>query len=153
METYAQFIEEIGLYYEDIGLSRTAGRILGQLLICNPPEQTMPDLVKALNVSKSSISTETRMLIRFGLIERVRLPGDRKDSYRISTDIWERAFKEKLFQLSIFRQLAQKGLKLMKNEPPQHKQRLQQMHDIYAFYEKEMPKLLDKWEKKKRKKK
>jgi len=38
------FIEDISLYFEQMGLSRMAGRIVGVLLISNPPEQSMTDL-------------------------------------------------------------------------------------------------------------
>lgn len=34
------FIEDVGLLLEESGLPRMAGRILGLLLICNPPHQS-----------------------------------------------------------------------------------------------------------------
>ena len=72
-----QFTEDFGLFFEHLGVPRMAGRILAWLLICDPPEQTMQDLVDALGASKSSISTMTRLLMNFGLIERLSLPGER----------------------------------------------------------------------------
>jgi DNA-binding transcriptional regulator GbsR (MarR family) len=65
---YAQkhFIEDISLYLEQMGVPRMAGRILGVLLIANPPEQSITDLVEALQASKSAISTSTRLLSEMG---------------------------------------------------------------------------------------
>ena len=55
-EQQQQFVEECGLYFEGIGLTRMAGRIIGWLLISDPPHQTQGDLVEVLQASKSSIS-------------------------------------------------------------------------------------------------
>ncbi|MEJ2288705.1 MAG: MarR family transcriptional regulator, partial [Deinococcales bacterium] len=76
------FIEEIGLAIEGQGLPRMAGRVLGALLVADPPEQSADELVATLHASRSSVSTMTRLLEGAGLIERVSRPGDRKLYYR-----------------------------------------------------------------------
>ena len=65
------FIEDISLYFEQMGLPRMAGRVLGVLLIAEPPQQSLNDLCEMLQASKSSVSTTTRLLIEMGLIDRV----------------------------------------------------------------------------------
>ena len=35
------FVEDISLYFEQMGLPRMAGRVLGVLLICDPPAQSL----------------------------------------------------------------------------------------------------------------
>jgi hypothetical protein len=40
-EEEREFIERSGLFYEAAGGPRTAGRILGWLLICDPPHQSI----------------------------------------------------------------------------------------------------------------
>jgi hypothetical protein len=47
------FVEDISLYFEQMGLPRTAGRVLGMLLISDPPEQSLNDLCEVLQTSKS----------------------------------------------------------------------------------------------------
>lgn len=56
------FVEDISLYFEQMGLPRMAGRVLGVLLICDPPAQSLTDLCERLQASKSSVSTTTRLL-------------------------------------------------------------------------------------------
>jgi len=34
------FVEEVGIFFEQTGMPRMAGRILGWLMISNPPHQT-----------------------------------------------------------------------------------------------------------------
>ena len=47
------FIEDIGLYFERLGMPRMGGRILGVLLISEPEAQSITDIAAKLNASKS----------------------------------------------------------------------------------------------------
>lgn len=140
------YVEEFGLFWEQMGLPRMTGRILGWLLICDPPEQTMTDLTERLQASKSSISTGTRMLIQFGFIERVSLPGERKDYYRLLPHLWTRVLAAKQNQLTDFLRLAERGLSLLPEAEAKRRERLEEMYDLYAFMDREYPKLLERWQ-------
>lgn len=141
-----EYVEEFALYFERTGLSRSAGRIWAWLLISDPPHQTMDDLVEALNVSKSSVSTATRSLIQFGLIQRISLPDERRDYYRVTEGVWENAFQGRFGQVTQFRKLAEKGLDLLTDKPAEQRRPLQEMRDMYAFIEQAVPRLLLEWE-------
>ncbi len=144
-EQLLHYIEEFGLFFEQFGLPRTAGRILGWLLVCDPPHQTMDELAEILQVSKSSISTASRMLIQSGLVSKISFPGERKDFYRISDDAWVQAWSAQNSQTAVMRQLAKRGLMLLENDSSSRQARLQMMHDLYEFLEKELPKLTERW--------
>jgi DNA-binding transcriptional regulator GbsR (MarR family) len=77
------FVAEIGLFFEAAGSTRMAGRMLGWLLVCDPPHQSAGQLAAALHASNGSISMTTRMLIQAGLVDRVSLRGDRRTYYRL----------------------------------------------------------------------
>jgi len=145
MNPRQQYIEDFGLFADQIGLTRMAGRILGWLLICDPSHQTMNELVDALQTSKSSISTTTRMLITFGMLERVSLPGERRDYYRLVPDLWTSAIERSAQQFAGFRKMAARGLEILADEPPETRQRLQEMNDLYTFIGREFPQILDRW--------
>ena len=145
-EEQLQYVEEVALFFEQLSvLPRTAGRIFGWLLICQPPQQTMNDLVNALQVSKSSVSTATRILIQVGLAERISLPGERRDYYRLTADVWNKSIENRMIQVTALRELAGRGLSLLAETPSARRHRLQEMHDLYAFFEQEMPLLLARW--------
>lgn len=152
-EQEKHFIEEVGLLFDQLGLPRTAGRIMGWLLVCEPPHQTMDELTEALGVSKSAISTTIRMLIQVRLVERISLPGERKDHYRISDDAWTNAWNARMAQVTVMRQLAERGLNLLPEENLARRQRLETMRDMYAFFERELPLLLTRWVAEQREKK
>jgi DNA-binding transcriptional regulator GbsR (MarR family) len=144
-EQLLHYIEEFGLFLEQFGLPRTAGRMLGWLLVCDPPHQTMDELTEVLQVSKSSVSTTSRMLIQSGLVDKVSFPGERKDFYRISDDAWVKTWLARNNQVIAIRQLAERGLDLLPDDPPERRARLQTMHDLYEFLEEELPKLTERW--------
>jgi DNA-binding transcriptional regulator GbsR (MarR family) len=152
MDKKRQFVEKVGLYFEQVGLTRMEGRIIGWLLICDPPHQSMTDLVEALGASKSSISVALRTLTTLYLIEQISLPGQRRDYYRASTDMWTRSFRARSNQVTELRQLAEQGLELLADEPDDRLKRLELMRDMNAFMETEFPKLLDRWDEIKRQK-
>jgi hypothetical protein len=140
------FVEDVGIFFEQSGLPRMAGRILGWLLICDTPQQPTSELVKALKASNGSISTTTRLLIKIGLIERFSMPGIRHDYFRIKPGVWHHLIKESQVQTTAMRQLAERGLGLLKEKPPLNRQRLEEMRDVYTFFEREFPALLERWE-------
>jgi len=141
-----QFVEEVGIVFEQTGLPRMAGRILGWLLIVDPPHQSTDELADALMASKGSISTVTRLLIQIGLIERLSLPGVRHGYFRIKPGASHQLLKDSLDQTTAFRQLLERGLELLEGKAHTNRQSLEEMHDLYAFLEREFPALLERWE-------
>ena len=141
-----RFVEEFGNIIELQGMPRMAGRVMGWLLISGQPYQTTSDLMEALKASKASISTATRLLIRLGLIERLSLLGERQDYFRIKPGALHHQLKEGLVQTTIFRQLAERGLKLIKPDDNVNRQWLEEARSMYVFFEREFPVLLERWE-------
>ncbi len=138
------FIEDIGLYFEQMGLPRMAGRILGALLISDPPSQSITDLGERLHASKSSISIMARLLMERGLIERVASPMPRRDYYRFKPGGWSIYMRQWLGLMSGLHQITERGLALMANKPDSVKQRLQEAHDLFSNIELEFPSILQK---------
>ena len=140
------FVEEVGILFEQTGMPRMAGRILGWLSISDSPCQTTSELAEALMASKGSISTMTRFLIRIGLIERISLLGQRCDYFCIKPGAPHQLLKDSLDQTTAFRQLIERGLVLLENKSLLTRQWLEEMRDMYAFFEREFPALLERWE-------
>ena len=140
------FVEEVGHFFEHSGLTRMAGRMLGWLLICDPPHQTMPQIAEAVQASKGSISSASRLLIRVGLVERFSLPGERRDYYRLRSGAWDALLAIKLTELARMREIAERGLAAIDGAPPAARQRLDELREMAAFLEREYPRLLARWQ-------
>jgi DNA-binding transcriptional regulator GbsR (MarR family) len=140
------FIEDVGLLFEQSGQPRMSGRIIGWLLICDPPHQSTSELAQVLGASKASLSTMTRLLLQVGLIERVGVPGHRRDHYRIKPGAWSEMMQQHLDEIKAARQLADRGLELLEGKPAELKQRLKEVREMYTFFEEAYPTLLERWE-------
>jgi DNA-binding transcriptional regulator GbsR (MarR family) len=145
-----RYVEDVGLLMETQGMPRMAGRILGWLWICDPPEQSANDLAEVLRASKGSISTMTTLLTRANLIERVALPGHRRDYYRARPDGVSYLVRDGMRVITAMREVLDRGLALVAHQPPALRERLTDWRDVMAFMEREYPALLDHWEQRRR---
>ena len=140
------FNEDISLYFEQMGLPRMAGRILGVLLISNPLEQSMTDLCEMLQASKSAISTNARLLSEMGLIERVPSPIPRQVYFRFTPGGWVVFMRMRMRLMASLHQIAERGLELLEDEDPAIRARLQEAHDMFSLIEDQLPALLERVE-------
>lgn len=145
-----QFIEEVGMAFEHLGHPRMAGRIMGVLLISDSPYQSATELSDTLQASKGSISMMLRLLLQLGLIEQTVGPFSRRDYYHITSDAWSRLLQQSTAYTATLRLLAERGLRLTKHTTPEQQHQLEDMHDLYAFIEKEFPGILTRWEQERR---
>ena len=138
------FVEQVGLVFEKTGLPRMAGRMFGWLLISDPPYQSASELAENLMASKGSISTTVRLLMQIGLVDQYAIPGERHTHFRLSGEALQRTMKRGLEEeIRMFRELAEKGLQLMKKQPSTRRQWLEEMYHRYAFMEQEFPALME----------
>jgi DNA-binding transcriptional regulator GbsR (MarR family) len=140
------FIEDISLFFEQMGLPRIAGRILGVLLISDPPEQSINDLCEVLQTSKSSISTNTRLLTETGLIERAASPIPRRIYFRFKPGGWLVFMRQRMKLISEIHQIAERGLEMLRDRGPDLRERLQEAHDVFSMYEEHFTALLERFE-------
>jgi len=145
-EGWRRYVEDFGLLFGQFGLSRMLGRVLGVLMISDPPERSAEELAEALGVSRGSISQTTRSLIQMGLVQRWSRPGERKDYFRVKPGAWHAIMRREMEALGGFRETAERGLALLDSEDPDARRSLEEMRDFYAYWEREMPAVLERWE-------
>ncbi len=68
------------------GINRTMAQIHALLLITGRPH-SMDQIIDRLHISRGNASMNLRDLIDWGVIQRFRHPGDRKDIYQCSGDV------------------------------------------------------------------
>lgn len=141
-----RYVDETGLLLDSTGLPRIAGQVLGWMQVCTPEHQSLTDLTEALGISKASASTTTRLLMHVGFLERTVLPGDRRDYFRISHDAWKQFLQTRFELMHKLRRNADYGLHILKQESPKRRDRLERMRRLYGFLERELPKLLERFE-------
>lgn len=140
------FVEEVAVAFEQGGLPRMAGRIIGWLLICDPPEQTSDQLAGVLQASKGSISSSTRLLVPSGLVERMSRPGERRDYFRLRNEAWAELVRARLAQVTSFRELTERGLTLLADDEPGRRARLEDVSNFYAWLDVQLADLWTAWD-------
>ena len=86
----------------------------------------------------------TRLLILYRFVERTVRAGDRRDRFVIKAGAWARMMLWRLELLQRLQELAGDGLELL--SPDGNPEPLQEVRDMYAFLERELPKLFERWE-------
>lgn len=125
----------MGRWWETGTGSRTAGRILGWLMICEPPHRSAAELVEGLDVSSGSVSTQIRLLESLNFVERLTFPGDRVTYYQLKPDVWVEVMRSEMDHLERFKAISAAGQEVVPEERPE---RLTDVGLIAQFF-------LDRW--------
>jgi len=141
----AELVDRMAQMLAEGGLPRVAGRIWAWLLICDPPGQSATDLAGHLQASRGAISGAVRILETAGLVKRTSRRGDRREYFHVPPGSIVSVLKARLPVTSAWRQLADEGLEVLKHRDAESRARLQEVRDVYAFMEQELPNMLDRF--------
>ena len=141
----AAYVEDVALFFERSGMGRMSGRLLGALMIAEPPERSQEELATFLGVSRGAVSQASRMLVDGGLVERTRRPGDRRDYYRIRPHAWTDMIERRVDAIVALRRLAERGIDVVGNDGTVGHQALAGLVDVCRFFEIEWPGLVARW--------
>ncbi|HWR33992.1 MAG TPA: MarR family transcriptional regulator [Chitinophagaceae bacterium] len=87
-EARQQFISSWGAFGTHWGINRTMAQIHALLLVSYDP-MTQDDIMEELDISRGNTNMNIRELINWGLVERVLLPGERKEYFAAEKDMWK----------------------------------------------------------------
>ena len=88
-QTENHFVESLGLILQAEGFPRIAGKLLGIFVLRGGPI-SFQELSDTLQISRGSVSTNTRLLESLGAVERVTMTGERQDYFRLADTPYER---------------------------------------------------------------
>jgi len=86
-EARNQFIASWGAFGTQWGINRTMAQIHALLLV-SPDPLSADDIMEQLEISRGNANMNVRELINWGLVERILLPGERKEFFTADKDIW-----------------------------------------------------------------
>lgn len=141
----AALVDRMAQMLAEGGLPRVAGRIWAWLLICEPAQQTAADLAEQLHASRGAISGAVRILETAGLVKRTSRRGDRREYFHVPPGSIISVLNARLPVTSAWRQIADDGLVVLRERTPESRARLQEVRDVYAFMEQELPSMLDRF--------
>ena len=90
-EEYSRFIETWGTMGVLWGINRSMARIHAFIILSNEPVD-LETLSGELDISRGNASMSLKALRNWGVIQRVHVPGDRRDFYIAEPDTWNLIF-------------------------------------------------------------
>jgi hypothetical protein len=145
-EEQRHLVEEFGLLYEQMGVTRMAGRVSGYLLVCDPPVQSLTQIADSLGVSKAAVSGAARVLLQFGVVELVGEPGQRGDFYRALPGQMDSMVR--LDHVRTLHALLDRGLAAVadKDQTQSNYALMHDLRDFSVFLETEIPGVIARWQ-------
>ena len=113
----SHFVDGMGMYFESQGIPRIGGRILGLLMIAHGP-LSAEEIAAILGISRGSVSTNFRLLLGSGLVEKVALRGDRTTYFVFSDSAMEQRIAVGVQSAVAFKRLVQRGLEALPQKDP-----------------------------------
>lgn len=84
----AQFIQSWGILGSQWGINRTMAQIHALLIVAARPLPA-EEIMEQLSISRGNTNMNVRELIDWGLLEKVIIPGERKEFFTAEKDIWK----------------------------------------------------------------
>jgi DNA-binding transcriptional regulator GbsR (MarR family) len=141
-----EFIEQLALIAEADGLPRIGGRIVGLLVIRQEPV-AFDELVEQLQVSRGSVSTNTRLLESKGVIRRVSRLGERRDLFEVGPDFLERMLHRQLERHRAMQRISSQARKGLPAGQAPAKEALRRLEELSALLLESTEKALATWKK------
>jgi predicted transcriptional regulator len=140
----ARFVERFALLMVESGIPRMPARVFGALLVVDEGKRTAGELAASLQVSPAAISGAVRYLAQVGLVVRARDPGERRDHYEVSDDLWYEAFANRDKKLEQWATLLGEGALLL-GADTKAGARLDRSYQFFEFLRAELPGLMKRW--------
>jgi hypothetical protein len=132
------WVERVATFFaEHYGLPPITGRIIGWLMVCDPPEQSPAEIAEAIGASRASLTTNMRLLIASGLVHRLTRPGGRTAYYRIDDDMWQKIIQRRIASMISFGELARDGIDLLGADNPRAA-RIRAAHEFFEWLAKRL---------------
>src|ERR1700676_232914 len=119
-------------FAQHFGLPPITGRILGWLLICDPPEQSAGEIAEAIGASRASLTTSMRLLTAGNLVRRRHRPGERTTYFRIDDDAWEKVIRQRIAGMASLREITEDALSLVGSDSARAA-RIRGAHEFFGW--------------------
>ncbi len=135
--------ERMTTMMETLGFPHLTARIYSALMLAEGEGLSTSQIVEELEISKASVSTSTQLLLAMGLAERYRVKNSREAYYRLLKGVWGPILAKKFEAMTAVTNTAREALAMA--ETDKAKERLQEMYDIYSFFEGEYQTVMQHW--------
>jgi DNA-binding transcriptional regulator GbsR (MarR family) len=140
-----EFIEKFAAMLIVAGFPPMPARVFVALLVTDSGRLSAADLVDLLQISPAAVSGAVRYLAGVGLVHRERVPGTRREYYRMPGDVWHQVMLLRNQALTRWAALLKEGMDLVGADSPAGR-RMASHAGFFEFLAAEMPALMARWD-------
>jgi len=137
-------IDSYGKTFEALGSSYNLGRCFGLGMISGEP-LTQSELAEALHISQSVVSTTVRQMLHMGMLEKVRVKGERSAHYQVPVDAAKLLVESPAKRIALFVDMLDQASQLDLDDNA--RVRVALFRDLYSFFGEHLNDLLELYEK------
>lgn len=131
-EPLLEWVERVAMYLARDGVPPIAGRVLGWLMVCDPPEQTAAQISEAIGASRASLTANLRLLSSMGFSTSRTRPGERTVYHRMADEAWSAVVRRQIAGITSFLDITREGLDLVGPDDARAA-RIRQAHATFAW--------------------
>jgi DNA-binding transcriptional regulator GbsR (MarR family) len=139
------YIERFAAVLVAAGIPPMPARVFVALLVADSGRLTAAELAAVLQISPAAVSGAVRYLIQLGLVHKERVPGSRRDYYRMPDDVWHDMFRLRDQVMQRWAALVREGIELLGPDTPAGA-RLAEHATFFDFVSAELPEVLKRWD-------
>ena len=139
------YIERFAAVLVAAGFPAMPARVFAALHVTDSGRLTAAELADMLRISPAAVSGAVRYLSGLGLVHRERVPGSRRDYYRMPPDVWHEVMRLQTQVLVRWANLLKEGIDIVGADTPAGA-RLSTQASFIEFLNKEVPALLARWD-------
>jgi DNA-binding transcriptional regulator GbsR (MarR family) len=139
------YIERFAAVLVAAGFPPMPARIFVALLVTDSGRLSAAELAEMLRISPAAVSGAVRYLIQLGLVHKERVPGSRRDYYRMPGNMWDDMLRMRDQVMSRWTALVREGIDLVGPDTAAG-ERLAEQASFLEFASKELGEILDRWE-------
>jgi DNA-binding transcriptional regulator GbsR (MarR family) len=140
------YIERFAAVLVAAGFPPMPARVFVALVVSEDGRLTAADLAATLRISPAAVSGAVRYLIQVGLVHKERVPGSRRDYYRMPGNMWDDLLRMRDQVMSRWGALVREGIDLVGPDTAAGA-RMAEQAAFLEFATQEMAGLLTRWEK------
>ncbi|MGN9843946.1 GbsR/MarR family transcriptional regulator [Nonomuraea sp. H19] len=127
-----EWVERVAMYLARDGVPPIAGRVLGWLMVCDPPEQSAGQISTAIGASRASLTSNLRLLTSMGFLTWRTRPGERTVYYRMAEDAWAVVVRRQVAAITSFMDITRDGVDLV-GPDEERASRVRQAHATFEW--------------------
>jgi DNA-binding transcriptional regulator GbsR (MarR family) len=144
-EAVAAYLERFASVLVAAGIPGMAARVLAALHVTDEGRLSAAELGQTLQISPAAVSGAVRYLAGIGLVHKERVPGSRRDYYRMPPNVWEEVVRMQSQVLARWSKMLTEGIDVVGADTPAG-ERMAEYAAFFEFINREFPDLFARWE-------